>query len=120
MLGRIIEFRKKYPNIFRAIKELEKQPFEIIILFGSYSKGSETKESDVDLMIVTDKKNKENEVYSLKHLYNLDFAPVFIRWQEFPKIKSENSELWNSLKNYSIVFRGDDLYYYWMYKNEKN
>ena len=120
MLERIIEFKKKNPKVFRAIKELEKQPFEIIILFGSYSKGSETKESDVDLMIVTDKKNKENDIYGLRHLYNLDFAPVFVKWQEFPKIKMENPELWRSLKNFSIVFRGDDLYYYWMYKNEKN
>ncbi len=120
MLGRVLDFRRKHPKVFKAIKELEKQPFEIIILFGSYSKENESQHSDIDLMIVTDKKNKENEVYGLRHLYNLDFAPVFVKWQEFPKIKRENPELWNSLKNYSIVFRGDDLYYYWMYKNERN
>ena len=120
MLEREIELIKKHPKIFKVIKELEKQPFEMIILFGSYSKGNETKHSDVDLMIITDKKNKENEIYGLKHLYNLDFAPVFVKWQEFPKIKKENPELWNSLKKFSIVFRGDDLYYYWMYKDEKN
>jgi len=120
MTERIITFSKKHNKVFRAVKDIEKEPFDIIILFGSYSKGSETKNSDVDLMIVTDEKNKENEIYGLKHIYNLDFAPAFVKKREFPKIKKENNILWNSLKNFSIVFKGIDLYYYWMYKNENN
>ena len=120
MTERVIAFSKKHNKVFRAIKELERELFDIIILFGSYSKGTETKNSDVDLMIVTDEKNKENEVYGLKHVYNLNFAPAFVKKQEFPKIKKENNILWKSLKNFSIVFKGIDLYYYWMYKNESN
>lgn len=120
MTKKVIKFKNKHPKIFRAIKELEEEPFDLIILFGSYSKGIETKESDVDLMVITDKKNKENEVYGLKYEYGLDFVPAFVKKREFLKMKKENKVLWDSLKKFGIVFKGENLFYYWVYQNEKN
>src|SRR3989338_9359580 len=51
MLQREIEFTKKHRDIYQAIKEIEENPYVWgVILFGSYSKGTENKQSDVDVI----------------------------------------------------------------------
>lgn len=121
MLGREIEFIKKHKPIFNAIKKVIESPFIWgVILFGSYSKGTETKQSDVDLICISDKKKEtEQLVKSLKYEANVEFSPVILPLHEFPNIKKDNIELWHDLKNFGIVFKGDDTFYYWMYKDDK-
>ena len=123
-LDREIDFIKKHKLIYDAIKEIENNPFSwSVILFGSYSKDTETKQSDVDL-IVTCSPGKEKEVESLirslRHKYGINFSPVVLPLHEFPNIKKDNPELWDDLKLYGIVFKGDDSFYYWMYKDESS
>jgi predicted nucleotidyltransferase len=123
MLQREVEFIKKHKTIYKAIQEVENNPLSWnVILFGSYSKGTETQQSDVDL-IVTCLPNKEKEVEnfvkSLKHKYGINFSPVVLPIHEFPTIKKDNPELWNDLKMYGIVFKGDDSFYSWVYKDDK-
>ena len=122
MLQREIEFIKKHRSIYNAIKKVIESPFVWgIILFGSYSKGTETKQSDVDLICIS---NKEKEtvhlVKSLKYESNVEFSPVVLPLNEFPNIKRDNPELWRDLKMHGIVFKGEDTFYYWIYKDEKN
>ena len=118
MLQREIEFIKKNGKIFRAIKKIIESPFVWgVILFGSYSKGSETKNSDVDVICISNKrKETEHLVKSLRYETNVDFSPVVMPLNEFPNIKKDNPVLWQDLKKYGIVFKGDDTFYYWMYK----
>ncbi len=117
----LIDFSNKHKIISNAIKTASQEIFGITILFGSYSKGNETKNSDIDLMIVSDsEKQAQNQINDIKIKYGFDFVPAFVKKTEFPKIKQENPELWKDLKDYAIVFNGADLYYYWMYQNEKN
>jgi predicted nucleotidyltransferase len=122
MFEREIGFIKKHKVIYNAIKEIMENPYVWgVILFGSYSKESETKQSDVDLICISDKREEiEHFVGSLKYKYNVKFAPVVMPLHEFPNIKKDNSELWHDLKIYGMVFKGEDYFYYWMYKNEKN
>ncbi len=122
MLGREIEFIKKHKVLYNAIKEIENNQYIWgVILFGSYSKGAETKQSDVDLICISNKKTEtENFVKSLKYKYNIEFAPVVMPLHEFSNIKKDNPELWNDLKTYGIIFKGEDYFYCWMYKDEKN
>ncbi len=118
MLQREVDFIQKHKSIFRAINKIIESPFVWgVILFGSYSKGTETKKSDVDLICITNKeKETKHLVKSLKYEANVEFSPVILPLQEFPNIKKDNPELWHDLKTYGIVFRGDDTFYYWMYK----
>jgi len=124
MLEREIEFIKKYKNIYKAIQEIENYSFSwSVILFGSYSKGTETKQSDIDLMITcspSKEKDINNFIKSLEHKYGINFSPVVLPMHEFPNIKKDNPELWHDLKIYSIVFKGKDTFYFWMYKNKKD
>ena len=121
-LQREIGFIKKHKPIYRAIKKLIESPFIWgVILFGSYSKGTETKQSDVDIMCISNKvKETEQLVKSLKYESNVEFSPVVLLLHEFPNIKKDNLVLWNDLKIHGIVFKGDDTFYYWVYKDEKN
>jgi len=123
-LQREVDFIKKHRTIFKAIQEIENNPKAwSVILFGSYSKGTETNQSDVDLLIITmpgEEKEVENSIKSLKHKYGINFAPVVLPINEFTKIKEDNIEFWNDLKMYGIDFKGEDNLYYWMYKNGKN
>lgn len=122
-LQRETEFIRKQNIIYRAIQEIENHTSSMsVILFGSYSKGTENKQSDIDL-IVTCIPGKEKEVSdfikSLKHKYGVNFSPVIMPIQEFSNIKKDNSELWVDLKNYGIVFKGGEFFYSWMYKYDK-
>ena len=123
-LQREVDFIRKHRPIYKAIQEIENYHFSwSVILFGSYSKGTETKESDVDLIVTcipSKEKEVNNFIKSLEHKYGINFSPVVLPMHEFPNIKKDNPELWKDLKLYGIVFKGCDSFYYWMYKDEKN
>ncbi len=123
-LQRETDFIRKQRTVYKAIQEVENHPFSwSVILFGSYSKGTETKGSDVDLMVTcipSKEKEVNNFIKSLEHKYGINFSPVVLPMHEFPNIKKDNPELWNDLKIYGIVFKGGDSFYYWMYKDESS
>ncbi len=120
MLQREIDFIKRNKLIYTAIKELSMHPYSwMIVLFGSYSKNTESKQSDVDLICISsNKKETEDFIHSLKRKYGINFAPVILPLHEFPNIKKDNPELWDDLKKYAIIFKGGDYFYSWMYKDE--
>jgi len=122
ILERELDFIKKHKPIFNAIKKVFESSFVLgVILFGSYSKGTENKQSDVDLMITCipgKEKEVETFVKSIKYETNIEFSLVVLPMQEFPNIKKDNPELWQDLKNFGIVFKGDDTFYHWMYEDE--
>ncbi len=121
IVERKIEFANNHLLIFKSLKEISEETLGIILLFGSYSKGSETKNSDIDLMVVSDYSKKiEERVNKIKNIRGLNIALVNIKISEFPKIKKENPELWKDLRNYAIVFSSINYYYYWMYQNANN
>jgi len=122
-LQRETDFIRKQRTIYKAIQEIENHHSSwSLILFGSYSKGTETKQSDVDLIVTCiPRKEKEVEdfVKSLKHKYGINFSLVVLPMHEFSNIKKDNPELWHDLKMYGIVFKGSDSFYSWMYKYDK-
>lgn len=121
MTERLLNFSKKHPAIYKAINELKIDSLGIVLVFGSYSKESETKNSDIDLMIVSNsEKEAENQINTINSRYGLNISLAFIKIQEFPKIKKENPEFWNDLKTYPLIFNRSGLFYYWMYQNENN
>jgi len=58
-------------------------------IFGSYARGAETKESDVDVLIVVKNKNIEQEIIKkisqLSTLLHLRFSPIIMDEKEFLK-----------------------------------
>jgi len=110
------KFSSKKADIFVGISELPEEDIDLYAIFGSFAKGIEKKDSDIDLLCVTDKKEKiEAVISSIKRRYNLKLHPIIIPKTEFAKIKDENKELWNSLIKYGIIFKGYELFYYYAY-----
>lgn len=56
-------------EIMEEIKKIliEKCEPEVIILFGSYARGTQNAESDIDLAIKTDKKMSKLDIFNLKN-----------------------------------------------------
>ena len=67
MTERLIDFKIKHPVIYKSIKNASNEIFGITVLFGSYSKGNETKDSDIDLMIISDsEKSAKDQINNIK------------------------------------------------------
>jgi len=106
------DFSKKHKPIFDGLSKINEENIDFLAVFGSYAKGSQMKESDVDILCVSsDKKKDEKEIKSLKYETNLEFTPVVIPKSEFKKIKKENEVFWNDLVKFGIIFKGYELFY---------
>lgn len=117
---RLIQFAKKHNPIYNLLKKIDNKT-DVLILFGSYSKGTETEKSDIDVLGVSDDKDKiEREIHSLKYSTGKTFSPIIIPKEEFPKIKKENPELWHDIIKYGIVFKGLETLYSIGYEHELN
>lgn len=84
-------YLKKYPIINKIYQELNTK--DIVILFGSYAKRTQTEKSDIDFMIINKdgKKNISFSKYEL--LFKIKINPIFITEKEFKlmlKSKEEN------------------------------
>lgn len=109
---RLINFSKKHKAIFNSLSKLNQDSVDFLALFGSYSKGTETSKSDIDVICVSpEKKENEREIKGLKYETNLDFAPVVLPKTEFHKIKEENTIFWDDLVRFGIIFKGYELFY---------
>lgn len=119
-IERMKKFSAKHYGIYSAISEIPEDIAEIIVVFGSYAKGTERKESDIDILCVSPENEKlKSAIYSLKRSHNKDFASVIIPKFEFAKIKRENKEFWQDLVNYGVIFKGYEPFYYYAYLEEK-
>jgi predicted nucleotidyltransferase/biotin operon repressor len=78
----------------QALKESSRR----VILFGSYATGTFTSESDLDLFVVSEEKEKvENDINNLKRKTNLDIRPVIMRLVEWIKLENEDPEFFNEV-----------------------
>ena len=84
------DYLKKYPIVRKIYQELATK--EIVILFGSYAKKTQTEKSDVDLMIINKdgKKNISFSKYEL--LFKIKINPLFITKKEFKLMLKDKEE----------------------------
>lgn len=99
------------------LKRIEKKAKEITLIFGSYAKGTQRKESDIDIIIINKNGEKTINFSDLELLYKVKINPMFFSKNEFLmmlKDKNENvgkqalknhillsgfSEFWELIKN---------------------
>lgn len=82
----------------------------VIILFGSYAKGTETRASDIDLLIVSDKKDLNNliqrEIGSLETMYDIKINQIVVTEKVFKDMITNKAELnvgKEALNNHVII-----------------
>ena len=104
-------YYKEYKKIYNRFKLIEsglldflKKEFSLptIILFGSYERGEDNENSDVDIFILTETKkdiNLENYEKKIKKRIQLQIMAK----NEFLKAKKDNPDLINSIINGTIL-----------------
>ena len=117
---RKLNFKERYPLIYKRLNEFlsDARLDGISIIFGSYAKGSETKNSDIDLLCVTNQKNIREISQTFKTKYDLNIQIVVVKNSDFKNIKKDNPEFWNDLIDYGLILSGFDSYFKEVYKND--
>jgi len=97
--------------IHNRIKEI-KNPFYILILFGSYADKSNTKSSDIDICLITDNKKVNKQVNDI-----VSITPLNLHLQEFTThdflkmIKSKETNVGNDIIKNNIILYGIESFY---------
>ena len=91
---------KKHPELKQDIKMLKKMKANMIVIFGSYAKGSETKTSDIDVYIATKNNKLKEEVKKI----NSRFA---VKTGEYNK----KNLLIKEIEKNHIIIRGIEAFY---------
>jgi predicted nucleotidyltransferase len=98
------KLKKRQHNIEKIFKSClvdylnEELSYPTVILFGSYAKAENTKDSDIDLFILADKK-KEFELKKFEKKLDTEIQVFLYNRPEFQKMKKANKELLNNILN---------------------
>jgi len=92
------------------LKELEAKPI-ITVIFGSYARGTYTKKSDIDILLVfqkiEDPKQIENIAKKISMKTNTQLNPVYLGYQEFKEsFHNPTKEFFKKLKKDKIILIG--------------
>ena len=117
-LKRKKEFLKKYPWVQLMLKDIlssTKNPFFILLVFGSYAKSTQTKSSDFDLLIIVqDKKDIKGIEYAIDRAYTkVKKGLNFIDINDLKEMIKNTNELniGNEAKKHHIILYGVEVYY---------
>ena len=100
-------------SVAADLKDIFKANLNKIILYGSYSRGDESEESDVDYLILTSLNDNEIKVYnklivdlSYKYLdnYNILFSFIIINSNQFDKYSDTLPFYNNIVKEGTVVY----------------
>jgi predicted nucleotidyltransferase len=101
-------YLKKNFLIKKVISEIDNKVDGSIILFGSFVKGGHTKESDVDLFVITEKKLDRNLASKTGDLINRHISIKSASSQQFLNgLRSRNPLIAEVISNH-IVLKGAD------------
>ena len=106
-------------NLISKLTERYTSDVLSVVLFGSYAKGTATKQSDVDLMfIVTDLKNKslresiDGECASYQISYNIKISPLITDIGELKKMmKSKDLNVGKETREFGISLYGHEMFW---------
>ena len=108
------EFLSKNPKI-RLINEKIKEigyPFMVVLIFGSYAKGNNTLNSDIDLCIISDNKVKIKKLIEMLSLLSLKIEIQEFTSEEFTSmIEKRQDNLGNEIVKNNIILFGIENYY---------
>ena len=84
----------------------------IVLLFGSYAKGKQTKSSDIDLMFISNEKDFEEKVNNILSLIPLKTHLVIFTEEEFIRMKdSRKPNVIKEAIEHNIILYGIESFY---------
>ncbi len=84
------EFLEKQPTIKKIALEIESE--DIVLLFGSYAKGTQRRGSDIDIIVINKKGEKSISFSKYETLFKLKINPLFLTMKEFRQMLEEKEE----------------------------
>lgn len=112
------EFLKSFSWIELMLHDLlsaVKDPFFVLMVFGSYAKGTQTKKSDLDLLAIAQTRKQAQEMESaIKRTYTkVKKSITIVQAKEFMKMISLPQEfnVGNEAKKHHIILYGVEQYY---------
>jgi predicted nucleotidyltransferase len=86
------EEKKEFTEKHHIIKRIEEKAKDITIIFGSYAKGAETKQSDIDMIIINKKGERNARFSDLEMLFDVKINPLFFSEKEFSLMLKDREE----------------------------
>lgn len=84
------DYLKKNPLIKKIYQELSSE--DIVVLFGSYAKETQTEKSDIDLLIINNDGRKSISFSKYELLFKTKINPIFITKKEFKLMLKDKEE----------------------------
>lgn len=102
--------------IIEEVLEKLKAQFYVLVLFGSYAKGKQTKNSDIDLLLIADNNSRAEELErTLAGISRLSIVPMHIismNYQDFIDMaKTKETNAVNQAIGNHIILSGYEEYY---------
>lgn len=121
MAKRMEKFRSKHGLLYKRLREFAASlKADSVILFGSYSKGREIKDSDIDILVVSDEKGIENKAMAFRTKYSLLIKPITVKNEDFDNIRKDNPAFYEDIVEFGIILEGIEFFFKRIYQNEKN
>ncbi|MFH0836807.1 MAG: nucleotidyltransferase domain-containing protein [Candidatus Aenigmatarchaeota archaeon] len=116
-LARFNELSKTIKDSLTSfIEDLQEKPL-IALIFGSYVSGNQTKNSDLDILLVYQRidtilmKKIENSATKIRGRTNVSIEPVGISYDEFQKeIMNIENEFMKDIRKSAMIIHGIDSY----------
>ncbi|MBU3905064.1 MAG: nucleotidyltransferase domain-containing protein [Nanoarchaeota archaeon] len=102
------------------IEKISNNDLISVIVFGSFAKGEETEESDIDVLCVTRKKYDIDKIaLSLTHKYNRKITPVVVLAKDFVNMKKDNPVFYEDLIKFGVILYGMEPLYKLIYGDKQ-
>lgn len=83
-------FLKRQPILSKIVSEFKTT--DVVVLFGSYAKGSATERSDIDLLIINREGKKSLSFSRYELLFGKKINPIFVTKGEFIRMLRDSNE----------------------------
>lgn len=102
------EALKKNP----LLKQVDERTKDIVLVFGSYAKNTQTHKSDIDVMVINEKGEKTINFRDLELLYKKEINPMFFSKEEFVAMLQDKDEnvAKQALKNHVVLSGSEDFW----------
>jgi len=79
-----------------------------IVLFGSSAQGTDAKDSDIDLFVLTsDKESARKAISNFQNLEKRQLAPIIVEANEFMQLKKEDKPLYENIEKGIVLWQAE-------------
>lgn len=97
--------------IYTRLNEI-KNPFYILLVFGSHSQGKETKRSDIDLCIISDNQETKNKASQIIRTISLNIHYLDFSVKEFLNmLKTTEDNVGKEIIRNNVILKGTEQLY---------